>query len=450
MRRALVHGLALAGAATAAALQRRGIDVLVADDTTGPLGAEAAGRASELGLELVVQPDPPTIERLVAEVDVVLPAPGVPETHPVIAAARRLGVPVWSELELAWQFEGERPGGRRPIVCVTGTDGKTTTTNMTAAMLAAAGLDAPAVGNTDTPLIEAIDDPGHDAFVVECSSFRLAFTVAFHGAAAAWLNLQPDHLNWHVDLDSYVAAKARIFTQQGADDCAIGFADDPVVMAALAAAPGRRRTFARAGADYHVADDALVGPGGPIVEVAAMSRGLPHDQTNALAAAALVLESGLADAAAVARALATFAHPAHRIELVTEADGVRWYNDSKATTPHAAATAIRGFDSVVLIAGGRNKGLDLSPMGAERSHVRHLIATGDAADDVLDAFGRPRDAQVADSMRQAVELAAAAATTGDVVLLSPGCASFDWYRNYEARGDDFRALARARVEREPR
>jgi UDP-N-acetylmuramoylalanine--D-glutamate ligase len=305
-------------------------------------------------------------------------------------------------------------------------------------------------GNTDTPLVAALD-LDVDAFVVECTSFRLAWTEHFRGAAAAWLNLAPDHLNWHTGMASYEAAKARIFTQQRPTDTAIGFADDPVVMRHLAAAPARHRTFATTGADYHVAgagpDPVLTGPGGPLAPVSAMRRALPHDLTNGLAAAALAIESGLAGPDAVATALARFVGPPHRIELVGDAAGVRWFNDSKATTPHAASVAIRAFDHVVLIAGGLNKGLDLRPMAAAPERIRAVVAIGQAADVIADTFAGTAPIVVAGSMADAVERAADLARPGDVVLLSPGCASFDWYPDggYPARGEDFRQLVAQRI-----
>ena len=210
----------------------------------------------------------------------------------------------------------------------------------------------------------------------------------------------------------------------------------------LDAAPGRHRTFGLERADYHLADERLVGPGGPIVDVAVMGRSLPHDITNALAASALVLETGLADARAIGRALAGFSAPPHRLEEVGRAGEVTWYNDSKATTPHAAATAIRAFDSIVLIAGGSRKGVDLSPMAEAASHVRAVIAIGEAASDVRQVFESSTTVVDAGSMSAAVALAAAAARPGDAVVLSPGCASFDWYTGYPARGDDFRRIVR--------
>lgn len=438
----LVVGLAIAGAATTRGLQQRGADVVAADDTVDD--AKRA-LAAELGIELVERPDTDRLRELVTASELVVPAPGVPETHPLFAIAAAVGRPVQSELELAYRWEQERPGGPRPMLAITGTDGKTTTTLMARAMLEAAGLRAVDAGNTDVPLVAALD-LDVDAFVVECTSFRLAWTSTFRGEAAAWLNLAPDHLNWHTGMDTYEAAKGRIFSQQRPQDVAIGFAADPVVMAHLGQAPGRRRTFATTGADYHVAGGELVGPQGPLAAIATMRRALPHDLTNALAAAALTIEPGLATPAAVEQALASFTGPPHRIELVGESDGVRWFNDSKATTPHAASVAIRAFDSVVLIAGGSDKGLDLAPMAdAAQGRVTAVVAIGQAADVITHTFRETAKVITATSMAQAVEIAGELAGAGDVVLLSPGCASFDWYRGYPARGDDFRALVAART-----
>ena len=449
MTRGLVYGLAVAGAATVRAMSRRGIDVIAVDDTDTPARRQLAG---DLGVDLHIAPDDAELGSLVAASDVVVPAPGVPEDHRVMYAARAGGVRLASELELAYEWEQDRPGGPRPMLTVTGTDGKTTTTLWAVEMLTAAGVRSVAAGNTEVPLVTAID-MDLDAFVVECTSFRLALTEHFRGEAAAWLNLAPDHLNWHRSMDTYGDAKNQLFANQRPDDVAIGFARDAEVMRRLAAAPARHVTFGADDSDYRVAGDALVGPRGELAPVASLRRRLPHDLTNGLAAAALVLGAGLADQEAVAAGLAGFAGPAHRIELVGEADGVAWYNDSKATTPHAASVAIAGFEHVVLIAGGRNKGLDLSPMAdastvGNADRVRAVVAIGEAADIVADAFGG-RDVPIlrASSMPDAVDVAGAAARPGDVVLLSPGCASFDWYPDggYEARGDHFRDLVRSRL-----
>lgn len=437
--RALVYGLAVAGESTVRALHGRGHEVVVVDDR---IDGTKQDLANALGVELLQTPLDPGA--FACQFDLVVPAPGVPETHEIVLAAQREGVPLVSEIELGYRWEQERAAGPRPILAVTGTDGKTTTTDMTVAMLRAAGLRADAVGNTDVPFVDALDTD-LDVFVVECSSFRLAWTEQFRADAAAWLNFAPDHLNWHASLESYEATKARVFSQQSATDVAVGCADDPVVMRHLAAAPGRHRSFGHDRGDYRCDGSMLVGPHGPIVDVAVMGRSLPHDVTNALAAAALVLETGLADVAAIGAALADFVARPHRLEEVGRAGGVTWYNDSKATTPHAASAAIKAFDSLVLIAGGSRKGVDLSPMATTGSHVRSVIAIGEAAADISAVFVGSTDVVVAESMSDAVTLAGDRAAPGDAVVLSPGCASFDWYSGYPERGDDFKRLVRERL-----
>jgi UDP-N-acetylmuramoylalanine--D-glutamate ligase len=214
-------------------------------------------------------------------------------------------------------------------------------------------------------------------------------------------------------------------------------ADDPVVMAQAAHAPSRVVTFGlEAPADFTVADGWLRGPDGPLLEVGALARSLPHDLSNALAASAAALAAG-ASREAVQSTLAGYAPLPHRLTLVAYSGGVRWYDDSKATNPHAAVAAVKGFDSVVLLAGGRNKGLDLSELGEVADRVRAVVALGEAAPQVAAAFAGKRPLRIAGSMTEAVAAAAEVARPGDVVLLSPGCASFDWYRNYAERGDDF-------------
>jgi UDP-N-acetylmuramoylalanine--D-glutamate ligase len=440
--RTLIFGLGVTGWSTASALAARGVDVVVADDRADETHR---ARAAELGASFADVPD--DIDEFVTGFDTVVPAPGVPESHPVIARALAVGRPVVGELELAYRYEQTRENGPRPMLAVTGTDGKTTTTLLTAAMLRAGGRRPIAAGNTETPLIEAIADESADVFVVECTSFRLAWTEQFRADAAVWLNLAPDHLNWHSSMDTYEAAKARLFSQQRRDDVAIGNLADPTVMRHLRSAPGRRLTFGLDAGDYHSDGTSLVGPSGAICALEAMGRSLPHDITNALAAAALVLETGLVTASAVTHGVAHFDAPPHRLQFVGEADGVRWYDDSKATTPHAASVALAAFDGVVLIAGGLNKGLELWPMAEQSERVRSVVAIGRDAGDIEEAFAGRAPVERADSMAAAVALAAARAQPGDTVLLSPGCASFDWYPDggYEARGDDFQHHVRSHL-----
>jgi UDP-N-acetylmuramoylalanine--D-glutamate ligase len=444
-RRALVYGLAIAGEAVARALVARGWEVAVADDAPSPAAPE---QAAELGAELHVAPTPAELTALVGGVDLVVPSPGVPEHHPVLAQAAAAHVPVRSEIDLAYEWEQQRAGGPRPMVAITGTDGKTTTTLLATAMVEASGRRAVAAGNTEVPLVSALD-LDVDVFIVECTSFRLAWAESFRPAAGTWLNLAEDHLDWHASMDTYAAAKARIWEHQTAADAAIGCAGDAEVLRWLARAPARHVTFAATGADYHVAGGHLgghlVGPAGPLVAVGDLRRRLPHDLTNTLAAAATVLEGGVATREGVAAAAAAFAGVPHRIALVAHAGGVSFYDDSKATTPHAVLAAIRAFDHVVLVAGGRNKGLDLRAMAAEPSRVRAVVAIGDAAPEVAAAFTAHCPVSLAGSMDEAVATARTWARDGDVVLLSPGCASFDWYAGYAERGDDFARAVREQV-----
>ena len=444
--RALVVGLGVTGAAVARALTAHGHDVVAADDAAGPAARAAA---ADLGLDLVEAPAGDALAVLVAGADAVLPTPGLPARHPLFAAATAAGVPVLSEFDLASWWDD------RPLLAVTGTDGKTTVTTLVRDMLLAAGLAAVAVGNTPVPLVAAIDDPASDVFVVEASSFRLEHSQRFAPAVGTWLNFAPDHLDSHPGLASYEAAKARIWRDQSADQIAVGNADDPVVARHLAEAPARHVTFGLAAeADFRLVGGAapggrLTGPGeghGDAVEIARVEelrRALPHDIANGLAAAATALAGG-ASVEGVRQGLLDFRGLPHRVALVGEAGGVRFYDDSKATTPHAAATAVAGFESVVLIAGGRNKGLDLGVLAGSAGRIRAVVAIGEAAPEVAAAFDGVRPVIRADSMGEAVRAAVDLARPGDAVLLSPGCASFDWYGSYGERGDDFaRAVGEA-------
>ena len=436
--RVLVYGVAVAGLATVRALLRRNIDCLAVDDSVDDTKRRVL---ADLGVELVESPSDSVLTGLISASALVAPAPGVPESHPVIEIARRTNRRLVTELDLAYEWESARPGGARPIVAVTGTDGKTSTTLLTAAMLESGGRASVACGNTDVPMVEALD-LDVDCFVVEATSFRLAFCESFRAEASAWLNLAEDHLDWHESMKSYENAKARLWSHVRENDSAIGWIDDPVVMRHLARTRCRRVTFGLESADYRVVDDNLVGPGGEIAPVDGLSRALPHDLTNALCASALVLESGLADRRAIARALPEFRAPSHRIEFIGEAEGIRWFDDSKATTPHAVLTALRGFDSVVLVAGGRNKGLNLGELAAEVSRIRAVVAIGEAAPEIVRTFSGRRTVVTACDMGEAVVAARDLASDGDVVLLSPGCTSFDWYDGYARRGEDFSRRAR--------
>jgi UDP-N-acetylmuramoylalanine--D-glutamate ligase len=436
--RALVLGFGVSNQAVARHLLVRGTSVSLVDDApTDDVRAAAAA----LGLDLVEHPDLTTLADMVVRSDLVVPSPGVPAAHPVYRLAKGAGIPVRGEVELAFRWS------ICPLVAVTGTNGKTTVTTLVAEMLTASGVPALAAGNIGLPLSDAVGNDDVKVVVAEVSSFQLAFADSFRPMVAVWLNVAPDHLDWHGGMDAYVAAKARIWARQGPADVAVVNADDPIVMAQAASAPSRLLTFGLGSpsADYRVEDGWLRGPGGRLVEATRLPRSMPHDVANALAASAAALAAG-ATADGVRAALVAHAPLPHRLTLVAYSGGVRWYDDSKATNPHAAAAAVSSFDSVVLIAGGRNKGLDLSELAQAAGPIRAVVAIGEAAPEVQAAFEGVRPVAHATTMDEAVAAAAALARTGDVVLLSPGCASFDWYRSYAERGDDFARAVHALLE----
>lgn len=431
---ALVYGLGVTGRAVTSALVARGARVVAADDHPS---AEARALAELLDVKLLEAPDEATLRDLVEGVDAVLPSPGIPDRHPLMRIASDLGVPVMSEFDLAREWDS------RPIVAVTGTDGKTTVTTIVAEMLTESGQRAMLAGNTEVPLVEAIADPDVEVFVVEASSFRLGHTQQITPQVATWLNFAPDHLDVHASLDAYESTKARLWAHLPPGATAVANADDPVVMRHVP--PRGVVTFGtREPAAFHVAAGELVtGEGERLVAVGELGRALPHDVANALAASATALAAG-ADLDAVRQVLRRFRGLPHRVELVGEWSGVRWYDDSKATVPHASVTAVQAFDSVVLIAGGRNKGLDLAAMGEAAPRLRAVIAIGEAAGEIREVFASSCPVvEVDTNMDDAVARAAELARPGDVVLLSPGCASFDWFASYHERGMAFQAAVRA-------
>jgi UDP-N-acetylmuramoylalanine--D-glutamate ligase len=438
---ALVLGLGVTGESVSRHLLASGWRVIVLEERPSEATRRrAAGLTGDL--EVIETPDADRISALVNGVDIVVPSPGVRPGHPAVVAARQAGIAVESEIEVALRQLGDRR-----VIAITGTNGKTTVATMVAAMLVEDGQRAVAAGNIGLPMVEAVEGDA-EVFVVEASSFQLEQTESLRPEVATWLNFAADHLDWHPDLDSYAAAKARIWRNQGPDDVAVVNADDPVVMAHARSAPGRVVTFAAAGGQFHVAGGpsgpVLAGPDGePIVPVDRLPRRLPLDIANALAAAATARSAGVS-ASACAAVLARFQGLPHRVQLVGHSGGVGYYDDSKATTPASVLAALEGFDSVVLIAGGRNKGLDLSVLAGGAGRVRAVVAIGDAAGEVEAAFAGVRPVTTAASMDEAVSTAASLAQPGDAVLLSPGCASFDWYSSYAERGDDF---ARAVAER---
>jgi UDP-N-acetylmuramoylalanine--D-glutamate ligase len=401
-RRALVIGLARSGLAAAGALARRGVHVVAADRSPDI----DAGRLADLDVELRLG----TEEAGVLEgMDLVVKSPGVPAESPLVAAARSRGVPIWSEVELGYRL---LPAGSR-LIGVTGTNGKTTTTALLAAILRAAGRTVEVAGNVGRALTEAAETAPEGAWIVcELSSFQLEDVHTLACDVAVLLNLEPDHLDRHGTFEAYRDAKLRIFERARTKVVPRGFGIDGIEFSA---------------------DDPL--PAEPLIPGS-------HNRENAAAATAAARVAGVPDGA-IAEALRTFPGVPHRLELVRQLRGVRWINDSKATNTAAARRGVAAYDAPLrLILGGSLKGEDFGPFVHELpANVRSIYLVGAASDELaaaLDADGR--DYVRAGDLPTAVAQAAAAAEAGDVVLLSPASASYDQFANFEERGDMFRRL----------
>ena len=444
--RAAVFGLAKSGLATVRALLARGVQVVATDAAP----AEKLGTIPEDGrLELVLGGHPLS---LLSGVDLCVVSPGVPMSIPVLDAARASGIPVIAEIELAARL---LPG---IVVGITGTNGKSTTTALCAALLRDAGRDAVACGNFGTPWIHFAESPANGepppptrVWVVELSSFQLEGIRRFAPDVAVHLNLTPDHLDRYRSVDDYGAAKARVFENQGEAQVAVLNADDPLV--ARIRTRARRLLFSRArdlSLGAWLKDGVFLADAtgkGPRVYARREDLLLPgsHNAENALAALAATVPLGVTPESAV-RTFRTFKGLPHRTVLVRTRAGVAFYNDSKGTNVDATLKSLEGFPDgkVFLILGGKDKGDDfgrLLPLA--RRKARKVLAIGKAAPAVMKALGDGVACEEAGTIARAVEIGAAEGRAGDVVLLSPACASFDQFRNYEHRGEAFEELVRA-------
>ncbi len=455
-RRIAVLGFARSGQALAGALLARGVEVSVGDARTAEELGNPAGIAemTARGARFHFGGSP---SDLLAGADWLAISPGVPLDSPVVSAARSRGIPVLAEIEIAYRIaEAEAPGANR-WVAVTGTNGKSTTTTWIAEMLRRAGTGRPVAlaGNIGEPLSGFLGTGGRD-FVCEVSSFQLEAIDRFRAHVAVLTNVTPDHLDRYASFSDYAEAKARLFARQTGEDAAVLNADD--AFARGLAAPARRVLFSRRGRPARgphesavwVEAGALVSDiGGTLHEVVSADRlALPgaHNLENALAAVAAAEALGT-PAAAILDALTRFTGLPHRTELVAEANGVRWIDDSKGTNVDATAKSLEGFadGTVVLILGGRDKHGDfaaLAPLVARRARV--VLTIGEAAGLIEAALrsGGVTSIESCGAMPAAVARAAVLARPGDTVLLSPACASFDQYRNFEERGRHFAELAR--------
>ena len=443
----VVIGLARSGIAAARFLARQGAHVVAMDlRQREELGDEVVALEG-LGVRLALGAhDASTL----LSATLVVVSPGVAWDLPALVQARAAGVPVMAELELAARFA---PG---PLIAVTGTKGKSTTTAAVGAMLRASQLDARVGGNIGHAALTLVEDATPETvLVLEVSSFQLEGCDTLHPRVAAFLNLSDDHLDRHGSIEAYASAKGRIFRNQGPEDWAVIPADDERVRG-LAAASGARlvrwamtrpadadpAAFFEDGRACLLVDGRLEA----LFERAAVRLPGEHLAADLLVAGAVARLAG-AEPAAMARAVACFKGAEHVLELAAEVDGVSYFNDSKATNVAAASEAVKAFDRpVILIAGGRFKGGDLGRLAeAIRGRTKRIVLMGESADLLAEALCEVAPVERSASMADAVARARAAATAGDVVVLAPACASFDMFADYAERGRAFKRIVRAMV-----
>ena len=432
--RALVVGLGLSGVGASALLVRRGYRVTVNDlAAEDALEAKLADLPPGVGRVLGGHPD-----SALAGVSLVVVSPGVPWELPLLAAARGRGLEVIAEVELA-----ARSLEDTPIAAVTGSNGKTTTTALIGEILKAAGMRTGVGGNIGIAASALALAGGWDAVVLELSSFQLEGTVTLRPRAAALLNLSADHLDRHGSLDAYLALKARIFQAQTAADHAILNADDPALAAVSTRSRVARFSLRDPGADARLAGDVLVLDGAPLLPRAELPLLGDHNVANALAAALVASRMG-APRDAIAAALRSFRGLPHRHRVVAEARAVRFVDDSKGTNIGATAAGLAGYPpgSIHLILGGLGKGQDFRELrDAVAGRVAAAYLIGAAAEEIAAALAGVVAIEPCGTLAEAVRRASAHARSGDTVLLSPACASFDQFRDYHHRGDEFARLA---------
>ena len=434
--RVLVVGLGASGRAAVQLAADDGSRVRVTDlRPAGELGEALAGLPPLDGLVAGGHP-----EGCLDGVDLVVTSPGVEADAPLLRAARDRGLPVLTELEFAWLHRPEAP-----LVAVTGSNGKSTVTALTAHLLRAGGLEAAAGGNLGPPASELVLGGGWEAWVLEVSSFQAELLTALHPRVAVLLNLSQDHLERHPTMEDYLAAKLRLFAHQGPEDAAVLSGDDPCLSGAPVTA--RRLLFSLRGpAEGWLDGDVLRLGTVELVPADALALGGRHNLANALAAALAARELGT-PVEAMAGALASFRGLPHRHVTVHEAHGVRWVDDSKATNVGAALAALEGYPdgTVHLILGGLGKGQDFTPLApAVRRAARRVYLIGRDAEVIAGALGDAAPLERCGTLERAVELARDAARPGDTVLLAPACASFDQFADYAERGETFARLATGR------
>lgn len=435
--RAMVIGAGRAGRSCARLLAARGAQVRVVE--RDPAAARAV--AWPTGVELCLGPEQPAA---LDGITLVVPSPGVPHDHLLLAGAVAGGVPVWSEIELAARFLV------CPVLAITGTNGKSTTTTLLGAMLQAAGQRVFVGGNLGTPLADAALDPAPwDAAVAEVSSFQLEWVPSFAPRVAVLLNLTPDHQDRYPDPAAYGAAKANLLRHQGSGDVAVLNRDDPWVWEQRHHTRATVLSFGREPVEFGTCldgDEAVVRSAGPPqrYDLTASPLAGAHNRENLLAAITAATAWGTPPDAIRTAIRRTTALP-HRLELVGERAGVRWYDDSKATNVGAVEKSIDSFPGgIVLLLGGYDKGGDFAALRPRlAARVSRTVCFGQAGPAIAAQLGAAAAPELVPDLAAAVRAAAAAARPGEVVVLAPGCASFDEFRNYAERGQRFRALVEA-------
>ena len=440
-KRVLVVGLARTGVATALFCEARGARVTATDTMASSELTGAAAKLSSAGIALELGGHR---RESFLDADLIVPSPGVPFEQPDLVAARKNGIEVWSEIELAWRFLRGR------LVAITGSNGKTTTTALTGHILKSAGLPVLVGGNIGTPLIALVAESNEASIaVVEVSSFQLEAIVAFRPDVSVYLNLTPDHIDRHGSMEGYAAAKARVFENQKREDAAVMNADDE---ASARYAPSRPRVywFSRkkevARGAFVRGDDIVFCDGDAEARLASRAE-IPlrgqHNLENVLAAATAACLAGAAPAA-IAEGVRTFPGVEHRLQFVAEIAGVQFFNDSKATNVDATEKALEAFPgNLLVILGGKDKGSDYRPLRPllERG-ARRAFLIGAAAEKIAGQIEGAVPLERSGTLERAVHAAFEAARPGDIVLLAPACASFDQFQSFEHRGRVFVELVR--------
>lgn len=435
-----VLGLGKSGMSVIRFLAKQGVQVFASDSS--PYNAESPAAGELEKLRIPAEWGGHTSK--VLESDVVVISPGVLPDLPILKEARHKKIPIWPEIEVAYRF---CPG---PVIAITGTNGKSTVAALTAHLMNENGMDARVAGNIGTPLLDQIESMSARSWaVMEVSSFQLETIVKFRPKIACITTITQDHLNRHPGVQSYIEAKARILENQEGEDVAVLNVEDPATRSLAVKAKGKVLWFGRHSTieGIFLEGERVVWHQGDFKETLAKTTGFPlqgeHNVRNLVAAVAVCFAAGLTTAT---KGIDTFKGLPHRFEFVTSIGGIDFYDDSKATNPDALAAALNSFNRpVVLIAGGDDKSLDSAPMArAARGKVKALVALGKNNAKILEAFSFLPKERRSDShdLKEAVRLAFGKAGPGDVVILSPGCASFDLFHSAEERGEQFQKCIR--------